>query len=506
MELVEWKDNTIIGNKKIICFGAGERFEDFVKINEVADRIYRIIDNDNHKHGISVIDEQEYIVCGIDCLKEVGNINDVIIVITSVYYEEIFKQIKDYIKEGIDTVYYFLAGSDSIKIQFRQKYNDLPLDNLIIFRSGPTRNSYIPGTDFSDNARALYEYMICNGINKKYKIVWLVKELSIERETPYNVKFISMDGEDSADLEERDYYYKCLYTAKFIFFTDAYGFASFCKPNQIRVQLWHGCGFKTRVNFCRCENRYEYTTVVSELYAKIHAELYGLRADQVLVTGYAKHDWLFQPYKHTLSEILEITSASKYIFWCPTFRMAQGNLEMLNQYVPEGKTGLPIIRTEGQLLEVNDLLRKGDTTLIVKLHPFQKKDLINVKNLSNVRIIYNEEVVEKDLIINRLLASADALISDYSSIAIDFLNCNKPIAFTLDDVDLYNETRGFIFDNIRDYLPGKEIVSYEDFYEFIKEIIEGYDSTVERRKRISQKLLKYSDSKNCERIIETLGI
>ena len=93
------------------------------------------------------------------------------------------------------------------------------------------------------------------------------------------------------------------------------------------MQLWHGCGFKTRVNFVRCEKRYEYTTVISELYAKIHQDIYGLREDQILVTGYAKEDWLFHPVKEVW-EALPIPRAEKYIFWLPTFRMAKNGLSM----------------------------------------------------------------------------------------------------------------------------------------------------------------------------------
>ena len=92
-------------------------------------------------------------------------------------------------------------------------------------------------------------------------------------------------------------------------------------------------------------------------------------------------------------------------------------------------------------------------------------------------MIKNSELAEKDLIINRFLASADALISDYSSAIVDFLNTDKPIGFTLDDVTEYENSRGFVFDNITEMLPGKEIYSFADMCDFIKEIAEGIDSS-----------------------------
>ena len=116
------------------------------------------------------------------------------------------------------------------------------------------------------------------------------------------------------------------------------------------------------------------------------------------------------------------------------------------------------------------------------------------------------DITANDLVVNRLLASADALITDYSSTAIDFLNTDKPIAFTLDDVEEYENSRGFVFENIRDWLPGKEIFSFNDFTDFISEIYNNIDSAQDKRHNIASKLLKYRDSNNCKRICETLNI
>lgn len=91
-----------------------------------------------------------------------------------------------------------------------------------------------------------------------------------------NVTFLSFSWSVSGNKAEQDRYYCALCLAKYIFFTDAYGFARNCHPGQTRVQLWHGCGFKTRVNFVRCEKRYEYTTMISGLYSRIHQDIYGI--------------------------------------------------------------------------------------------------------------------------------------------------------------------------------------------------------------------------------------
>ena len=442
-------------------------------------------------------------------LQQVGE-EKLAILITADYSEEVLEVIeqKEYFKERDCVLFRFVNQLERIDLSYRKKYEESELENIIIFRSGPFRRDYVKGTDFWDNSRALFEYMIENDYNQKYKLVWLVKNPNDfeEYDKIHNVEFLSFDWEDSENQEERDRYYHALCLAKYIFTTDAYGFAKNARKDQVRVQLWHGCGFKTRNNFTRCEHRYDYTTVVSELYADIHADIYGLRKEQVLVTGYAKHDWLFKPYKKNLSEVLEIKKSSKYIFWLPTFRIADDCISSLNQYEINPETGLPIVTNWKELEYLNNLLEENDITLIIKLHPLQKNILVKDYQFSNIVILRHIDLLEKGLAINRLLASADAMISDYSSAAVDFLVLDRPLAFTLDDVEEYKNSRGFVFENIREWLPGKEIFHYEDFCDFIQEIAKEEDTTKEKRKKVAERMLKYRDNQNCKRILEVFHI
>ncbi|MDE7247908.1 MAG: CDP-glycerol glycerophosphotransferase family protein, partial [Lachnospiraceae bacterium] len=434
---------------------------------------------------------------------------EIIILITSDYYKEEYEKLQNInvINSYVDVVYYFANKETEYENEYRERYKTSPLGNIIIFRSGPHAASYVKGMDFADNARALFEYLLENGYNKKYELVWLVKDPSeFERYHGIpNVKFLSFDWSISAKKEERDSYYRALCLAKYIFFTDAYGFARNCRNDQIRIQLWHGCGFKTRVNFVRCEKRYEYTTVISELYSKIHQEIYGLREDQMLVTGYAKQDWLFQPIDEW-QEKLDVPKAEKYIFWLPTFRSAKEQLQNLDEYELGGQTGLPVVNTYGELEELNDLLKSVGIILLIKLHPFQDKEKIGRIDLTNIVMLDNERLVEADMPVNRLLGHADALISDYSSAAVDYMLLDRPIAFTLDDVEEYEQSRGFVFENIRDQLPGKELYSFDNMCTFVREIGEGVDSTQKKRRELTTEMHKYQDDNNCKRIVEVLQI
>lgn len=467
------------------------------------------VDDYKRNQGDFQFEGKNYTVWGTEILTQICW-RDTKILITSDYFQEAFDKLCEYsvVMENVEEVYYFANAETEYEMEFREQYRDSVLQNIIIFRSGPHASSYVKGMDFADNARALFEFMLQNDYNKKYELVWLVKspEAFAQYQGIDNVSFLSFDWATSDRQEERTQYYRALCLAKYIFFTDAYGFARNCRGDQIRVQLWHGCGFKTRVNFVRCEKRYEYTTVISDLYAKIHEDIYGLRSDQVLVTGYAKQDWVFHPITKKRLEGIGIPKAERYIFWLPTFRTTEKKLSQLNEYQLDTDTGLPIIDSYVKLFQLDKLLAKNQIVMVLKLHPFQRKEDIHCEGCSNIILLNNEQLVEQDIQINQLLGWADALISDYSSVAVDYMLLNRPIAFTLEDVEEYASSRGFVFENIRDWLPGKEILEFEDMKEFVIEISKEMDSTQEKRRELTNIMHKYSDDKSSKRILESLGI
>lgn len=394
--------------------------------------------------------------------------------------------------------------------EYRKIYQDKPLEDIIIFRSGPMPESYIPGMDFDDNARALFEYALSINLQKKYKLVWLVKNPK-EWEGNFsqysNVSFISYEDETSENMARRDAYFHAVCLAKYIFMTDTYGFALKSRHDQIRVMLWHGCGFKARLSNRSCADKYEFMTVTGEEYARIYAKAFGLRSEQMLVTGYPKVDYIFHPLPDW-QEILQIPEAGKYIFWLPTFRnTCTAGLERHNHTMPLGETGLPVVGTQQQMRTLDAKLAEKNTVLLIKLHPFQSRKMIHdVEGFSNIRLIEHDALLKNDIQINQLLSYANALISDYSSVAVDYLVLDRPLAFTLDDMETYGSERGFFWADVKQWLPGEELYTFEDFSNFIKDIMAGVDSGKDRRDSISKLMQKYRDDKNSERVLEALNI
>ena len=118
------------------------------------------------------------------------------------------------------------------------------------------------------------------------------------------------------------------------------------------------------------------------------------------------------------------------------------------------------------LLEL--LLKEKRYLLIIKPHPMDIIDKYDFPSSQNIKFIHNDELLKHNVQLYELLSNSDSLITDYSSVFIDYLSTQKPIAFTVGDIEDYSANRGFIFNPPLDYLPGEIIRNVDQFIEYIK--------------------------------------
>jgi CDP-glycerol glycerophosphotransferase (TagB/SpsB family) len=495
------------GNKRFICFGSGILLKALCQNTGITEFIDAIADNNDALWGTTAE------IDGIKIIhinpKEIKNLltDRHVLLITTTYYKQLQEQLSKELSLNAELAYYFPSAEDMRFEEYAKGHAEEPLKDLIVFRSGLAK--YVEGFDFSDNAKALFEYMLDRGYHKKYKLLWMVKEPDgySEYSDINNVEFISYDWEYEDNKELSDRYFDAIYFAKYFFFTDSHFWLRNCRNGQVRINLWHGCGFKDRkTKNGPCGKNYDFMTVNSDTYADIHAVEFGCSREQMLVTGLAKQDWLFQGLSSPINEFLEIPKTDKYIFWLPTFRMAVDGLERLNEYILESETGLPVVTTEAAMNKLDIILETLNISLIIKLHPVQDNSLISHKKYNKIFVLDNKTLTSMDYHINSLLSQADAIISDYSSVAVDFLLTDKPIGFLLDDVEEYEMSRGFVFHPIKNYLPGEKIYNFEQLTEFIREISLGLDSSKTLRHSLMKIFHAYRDGNNCERILQQIGI
>jgi hypothetical protein len=93
------------------------------------------------------------------------------------------------------------------------------------------------------------------------------------------------------------------------------------------------------------------------------------------------------------------------------------------------------------LAELDRKLDGADVMLVLKLHPGDIKNRNTWPEYRNIRVFSDLDFRVKGLNVYKLLACADAMITDFSSVAIDFLTVRKPLGVFATDRDFY--VRGF---------------------------------------------------------------
>ena len=349
--------------------------------------------------------------------------------------------------------------------------------------------------DFDCNGGAFYNYLIKNGYNRKYKIVWLVRK-KVTDDLPENVETVPLYGPNL-----RKAYYVC--TSKY--FTYDCENVRKMRDNQIMVYCSHGAGgLKNAKGKLHVPPYVDYILVQSKAYAPIQANQWSVTYPdkRIIAIGYPAQDIFFDESK--TDEIRKITSRKykKVILWMPTFRKGGGYHR--NDSRKEQKLGIPLIETQEQYLKLNNYLAENDVFLIIKIHPKQDLENLKIKDESNIKVLTGETVKKLEIDNYALMKCADALLSDYSGAAYEFLQLDRPIGYVLDDVNDY--IAGFVVEDIHTLIAGAEIYNFNQLESFIVDVVSEDDSFKERRKKIRDYIYEYHDANSSKRLVELLGL
>lgn len=351
-------------------------------------------------------------------------------------------------------------------------------ENLILFYD--SMNSVL-----WDNTEAIYSYIEEKDINKKYK----------------KIVFLSKNERNKL---------KCIW----YFLRAKYIFLSFgdlrIKPTQkqIIVNQWHGAPIKSIGKLTKCDDyhrekldNFTYCICTSDLFKPVFEKAFGCSTEKVVVLGQARNDYLFKNFN--IDEYWkEFSNYKKKIIWMPTFRVSKDKRFKDSSKINE-ETMLPIFEKKGDLEKLNLYLKEENILLVIKIHAHADfKDL----EYSNIKFLTNDDLINKKVRLYEFINAFDALITDYSSVFVDFYLINKMVAFTMDDYDDYLNNRGFSVSDPKQYMIGKHIYIIDDFYEFINDVKKNNDEYSPKRKEVSKLLNKYEDNLNCERLVKLCGI
>ena len=366
----------------------------------------------------------------------------------------------------------------------------------------PKNNRYIFFYDsregmFTDNSRAIFNYLISNNYNRDYKMVVAL---------PNCDKISFLEEYNNVKVVSRVKGILYFLISKYAFYS--YG-SLFIKPSndQIVVNLWHGTPLKKIEHLLKSDRAakedrdyFTYLLSPSENFKDVLSKAFGCDSKKIMISGYPRNDYLFSKKDSLMCLGIKKRDFNKIFLWMPTFRVSKD--KRFSDGI-ETETGLPLFAKREDLKRLNIVLKNENALLIIKAHP-----MAFVKNveLSNIRSVNDDIIESKGLQLYELVASVDALITDYSSIFYDFLLMDKPIGFIIDDIDVYLANRGFIFEDPLNYMPGVHIKTKDNFYIFLNDTINNIDNYKENRDKIKKHANFYSDNNNCKRILTNIGI
>lgn len=326
-------------------------------------------------------------------------------------------------------------------------------EKLVIFES-------FLGKQYSDNPRAMYEYMVKS--KPGLKMYWSVDRNSLNSFENLDVKSVRRFSIKWLFLMARAKYW--ISNSRLPLWIP--------KPKQtIYIQTWHGTPLKRlaadmdevympgtntaqyKENFLKEANKWDYLISPNAYSTEIFKRAFQFDK-QVIESGYPRNDFLF--YSNNEKEIkqlkrrINLPENKKVILYAPTWRD--------NQFYGRGKYKFDVQMDFKRLQE-----ELGDRYIILlRLHYLIAEEL----DLTDYEDFVFDFSGYED--IRELYLMADLLITDYSSVFFDYANLKRPMIFYVYDIESYRDhLRGFYF-NLEENAPGPLVKTTEGI---IKEIV-----------------------------------
>jgi CDP-glycerol glycerophosphotransferase (TagB/SpsB family) len=227
--------------------------------------------------------------------------------------------------------------------------------------------------------------------------------------------------------------------SRYIFYTHSLYLSPKPPSRQVVVNLWHGMPLK-KIGVLAEDSRlpkFTYTLATSETFAKIISMSFAVDTSQVLLCGLPRNDSLIED---SPSASVHGPFGRPYVVWMPTFRQSQ-----MGAIRKDGDSagGLP---SSQQIDGVVDALNDAGIDLVVKMHLMADVGEKQRFSRPGVLLVDDEWLVERGLTLYDLLRSSLTLVTDYSSVAVDYIVTGRVPVLVVADLLQYVATRGLNFD------------------------------------------------------------
>ncbi len=202
----------------------------------------------------------------------------------------------------------------------------------------------------------------------------------------------------------------------------------------------------------------------------------------VKTLGMPRNDGLFQSERMAAEKWIPGIQEKLVITYMPTHRFY-------------GKGDLCPIPFEDRT-DIQEWLRQNNVVLLIKQHPNMIPKIANPINTDVIK-----DITTMGIDPQVCLYFSDVLISDYSSVWIDYLILRRPLVFYY--FDNFEEDDQGVFYDIRQDPPGHFCYTEDELFETTKKIRENYEA-MRPSKHIIDKFHKYPDGNSCERYFNTI--
>ena len=362
----------------------------------------------------------------------------------------------------------------------RQKVNE----NKILYES-------YWGRGMIDNPYAIFLELMSRDKYQKFTHIWVLDDF--EKNGPVLQKYQNNPQVQFVLFGSQEYL-NALASAKYLINNTTFPHYFVKKQEQIYMNTWHGTPLKsmgydvpdgssssanTIRNFLHADYLLSANRLMTKMYLKSY-KLEGILPGQIIEEGQPRNDLLIRGEKEPLYEKLRqygisIEKEKKIILYAPTWREAR-----------EG--GLKI--NPDELIHVKEKLEENIDTneyqILIKPHQYvyqQLKDREEYRNL----------LIPAAMDANELMVLTDILISDYSSIFLDYMVLDRPILFYVPDLENYKEMRGL--DIKLEDLPGAYSSHICDIAGYIKHIEWVQQEYKEKYQEMKQNICGMDDGK-----------
>jgi CDP-glycerol glycerophosphotransferase (TagB/SpsB family) len=287
--------------------------------------------------------------------------------------------------------------------------------------------------------------------------------------------------------------------ARYVFFTHPCFMRDF-PPDVVSVNIWHGMPIKRIGRLLAGDDGIacSQTLATSPFWAEIMERVMEPRG-AVLTTGLPRNDRLFSN-RSDVMEKLGLPMDRKLLVWLPTYRKSARGLPRMDGIETASVFEMPGVDED----ELNTWLKARNAVLLAKPHPMAAFDAS--RSWSNLWMVDDGWLGQRRLSLYELLGATELLISDVSSVVIDYLLLDRPVIHAFADLREYENSRGFTVEPIDAFFAGPVARDSRELLDAIDLALSGRDPQAEKRRKLMALSHSHRDAGATQRLLKSIGI